>query len=358
MATSLSKIAAVASRCRAAADHYGASFPAVFRRVTQLRLVERYRPKETFLWGLADPNLPDAQARRYLSRAQVHALQLQQNPMSLSYLTEDKAVFYAYCRGNGIRIPELYGVFHRAGGWSTEGPVLHGRGPWRELFEQELPPRFVVKPSKGVYARGLRVLERKAGTFEDPTGETLTAEELHDALAADPDFGTFVIQERLDNDPSIERLSGRRALQTVRAVTLVDDERREPQLLFACLKVIVGAGDSDNFDYGRSGNLLADIDLDSGRLRQVRGGHGSGFGLVTHEVHPETGAKFADFVVPHWPRLRRLALEAAIKFLPLRTIGWDIAVTPSGPSIVEGNVWWDPLHNAHQHLPRYVDASA
>ena len=175
-------------------------------------------------------------------------------------------------------------------------------------------------------------------------------------MSADPSYDTFVVQERLDNDPLLERLSGTRALQTVRAVTLVDDQRK-PHLLFACLKVVTGKGQSDNFDYGRSGNFLADIDLDSGRLRQVRGAHESGFGLVSHERHPLTDESFGNFIVPHWPRLRRLALEAAVKFLPLRTIGWDIAVTPSGPSIVEGNVWWDPLHNAHHHLPRYAEAS-
>jgi hypothetical protein len=32
----------------------------------------------------------------------------------------------------------------------------------------------------------------------------------------------------------------------------------------------------------------------------------------------------------------------ALGFLPMRAIGWDIAMTPSGPVCVEGNARWDP----------------
>ena len=65
--------------------------------------------------------------------------------------------------------------------------------------------------------------------------------------------------------------------------------------------------------------------------------------------------------IPGYPKVmaydlvEKLAEQAALQFLPLRTIGWDIAITPGGPSILEGNVWWDPLHNAHQLVPRYLE---
>jgi len=45
----------------------------------------------------------------------------------------------------------------------------------------------------------------------------------------------------------------------------------------------------------------------------------------------------------------------AVKFWPLRTIGWDVALTPNGPRIVEGNVWWDPP-NQHDCMGRLVEA--
>lgn len=42
-----------------------------------------------------------------------------------------------------------------------------------------------------------------------------------------------------------------------------------------------------------------------------------------------------------------MVTEAAHKFLPLMTIGWDVALSGEGPYIIEANVWWDP---PNQHL--------
>ncbi len=38
-----------------------------------------------------------------------------------------------------------------------------------------------------------------------------------------------------------------------------------------------------------------------------------------------------------------LVRRAALAFAPLRTIGWDVAISDAGPSLIEGNVLWDPL---------------
>ena len=362
MATNLDKIRRVVETSKAAAAHYGVSWARVFGRVAHLRLGKRFRPKETFLWGLADPRLPRSEIDRHVSRSALYRLQAVHNPMSLTYLTENKAVFYALCAGAGIRSPKLFAVYHPRGGWVRDPRepgktrLIFGAAEWRRFLADEGPDSFVVKPARGVYARGLRVLTRTSTGDEllEPSGNSITPAELIEAMAADPRYDTWLLQERLDNDPALRRLSGSRALQTARVVTFVGDDRR-PRVLFACMKVIASEHLSDNFDYGTSGNLLANLELESGRLEDVKGKHPSGFGLTTHDAHPQTGVSFEGFVLPHWLETRELAEQAALQFLPLRTIGWDIAITPGGPSILEGNVWWDPLHNAHQLVPRYLE---
>lgn len=356
MATNPKKIAAALAQCRGAAKHYGRSFPSVAARILRLKAVERFRPKESFLWGLADPRTPISEVKEYASRGQLYRLQRRHNPMSLSYLTEDKATFYAYCQGAGITVPRFHGVYHRQGGWvgGSAAGTIDNRAGWRRYFAEQAPSPLAIKPSKGVYARGLRLLERGAnGTWRGADGEHVDIEDLLDELDRDASYDAFILQDRLRNDDALRHLSGSDALQTARVVTLVDAQRRA-KVLFACFKVINSQHLSDNFDYGTSGNLLADIDLESGELQAVKGKDPSGFGLQLFSSHPGTGVEFEGLKLPHWAATRRLAEEAALKFMPLRTIGWDIGITPDGPSIVEGNVWWDGLHNAHGHLGRYL----
>lgn len=359
MATNLKKISKVVQTCRQAAGHYDTVWPRVLTRVVRLKFRERFRPKESFLWGLADPRLPQAEIDKVVSRSRLYRLQAVHNPMSLSYLTEDKAVFYSYCSGAGIEVPTLHAIYQPSGGWAcgttSEARTIAGRDDWTRYFESEAPRSFVIKPSKGVYARGLMVLTRSEDGKElvSSSGRSRDVSEILDEMSADSRYDTYIVQDKLENHAELQAMSGSKALQTVRVVTMVDADRR-PRCLFACAKVINSEQLSDNFDYGTSGNLLADVDLDTGRLRNVMGKHESGFGLQEHEAHPKTGVVFSDVTLPFWPETRRLAEEAALKFLPLRTIGWDIAITAEGPSVVEGNVWWDALHNAHRLMPEYL----
>jgi hypothetical protein len=55
-----------------------------------------------------------------------------------------------------------------------------------------------------------------------------------------------------------------------------------------------------------------------------------------------TGADLVGVAVPLWREARALAERASRLFLPMRTIGWDVAVTPDGPVLIEGNARWDP----------------
>jgi hypothetical protein len=41
--------------------------------------------------------------------------------------------------------------------------------------------------------------------------------------------------------------------------------------------------------------------------------------------------------------------------LPVRTIGWDIAITPNGPVILEANIWWG-APNEHRRMYVILEA--
>lgn len=55
------------------------------------------------------------------------------------------------------------------------------------------------------------------------------------------------------------------------------------------------------------------------------------------EKHPDTGAQIRDRVAPQWNEACWLAERAHLAFEDRTIVGWDIAPTDDGPTIVEGN---------------------
>lgn len=56
-----------------------------------------------------------------------------------------------------------------------------------------------------------------------------------------------------------------------------------------------------------------------------------------HESHPETAVTIADFRLPMFAEVLALVDRAARVVPQVRYVGWDVAVTPEGPVLVEGN---------------------
>ncbi len=264
------------------------------------------------------------------------------NPASWSRLTEDKSIFYRYCMALDIPVPELYAIFFKKiAGWAFNGSILSSCDDWREFFEKKIPPNFVIKPSMGVYGEGVNAFTKSDNKFTDALGRLYKAEELHEAMLSNPEYDRYIIQERLENHPELIRLSGIKSLQTVRKSTFVDSSG-ECHILHATLKLITGQNVVDNFAHAQTGNWLAKVYLENGVLGPAVTIAPNGFGTKTIATHPKTGVSIEGFRLPLWQESCRLIKETALKFLPIRTIGWDIALTPNGPVIIEGNMWWDP----------------
>jgi hypothetical protein len=56
-----------------------------------------------------------------------------------------------------------------------------------------------------------------------------------------------------------------------------------------------------------------------------------------HDVHPSTGARVKGIEVPHWAEIVEEVRRVMLSMEGLRCVGWDVAVTDDGFSIIEGN---------------------
>ncbi|MCE9546333.1 MAG: hypothetical protein K8T25_12535 [Planctomycetia bacterium] len=140
----------------------------------------------------------------------------------------------------------------------------------------------------------------------------------------------YVLQPLLNPHRDLVPAIGPR-LATVRLVTIATADG--PRVFRASWKIPVGSNHADN--YWRSGNLLAGLDLETGKIRQVS--TGTGFELKNVEHHPDTNADLIGLMVPNWSEINALAVAGANVLRHLAIIGWDIAPTDGGPVIVEAN---------------------
>jgi hypothetical protein len=123
-------------------------------------------------------------------------------------------------------------------------------------------------------------------------------------------------------------------------------------ILSAILKIGSSATfPTDNWRYG-AGGVTARVDLETGRLdRALTFDPRKGGGRRPRPDHPESQVMIEGEIVPDWEAVKRQMLDIAARLPCSGLVGWDVALTPTGVVIVEGN--GRPgidIHEAHESL--------
>lgn len=231
----------------------------------------------------------------------------------------DKAGFADYCRARGIPTVPTLAVFRNG--------KLELRAALSE-FETDL----FVKPLFGRGGKGAERWDSSNGLYLSPQGKWLTREELFKLLMARSQHGALMIQPRLINHRALDRFNNR-ALSTVRVLTCLDEFGR-PEVLGAAMRMAIGS--NHTIDNLHAGGIAAAIDLETGQLGPASNlGANSRLGWI--DRHPDTGAVINGAKLPSWHDVRDFALATHKEFSDRVIVGWDIAITPEGPLLIEGN---------------------
>ncbi|MBN1902673.1 hypothetical protein JW926_15210 [Candidatus Sumerlaeota bacterium] len=337
-----------ARRCGRLYRVFGTDYFGALKQTLRLCREEGFTPEEVYTLDLTHPDDAPERLGQFLSKKKMMELQCRINPMSWFSVTEDKGIFYLFAREWGLPIPQIYALyFRKSSGWASPDIILSNKNDWLDFLERIVPEDFVIKPCRGVYGKKIRIFKRSKGMFEEPYGGNSKAEDIYNFMAGDREYNRFVIQERLINHAEIVRLTGNPFLQTVRISSLVDYENK-CHLLHGSFRMILGNQVRDNFSGGSSRNLIAGVELETGRLLPATGLDLRGVLLYDIATHPASNMPITGFVLPFWKETRNMILEAAPKFLPIRTLGWDIGITETGPVIVEANMFWDPPNQSRK----------
>lgn len=143
--------------------------------------------------------------------------------------------------------------------------------------------------------------------------------------------GVFLVQSKVRNHPIINRLYGK-SVNTLRVITC-RDRYGKCQVLSAVLRVGAHGNTVDNW---AAGGLVVGID-DNGKLKSTASYEFSIDGKLRENSHPDSAVRFDEITVPYYKTAIQASRELHELFYGISTIGWDVAITESGPCFIEGN---------------------
>lgn len=118
------------------------------------------------------------------------------------------------------------------------------------------------------------------------------------------------------------------SVNTVRIVT------KDGEIIGAGLRMGVGEAVVDN---SSSGGISAPVDIDTGIVASF-GEREKGEQIERFAKHPDTGVAIIGFEIPFWKECVNYVALLSKKVSSISLIGWDIAITDQGPTLIEANL--------------------
>lgn len=312
----------------------GCSLPAAAHSVFLSRFRYGLGPQFHSLFELW--NKPTSSWKNYIASYEVNETHRAFSHATDQQLTNDKLAFAAHCMAHGLpTIPIICAIDRKPMPQHVEIPNGLDLETWLAGM-RSAPVRIFLKPIAGSHGTGAFYATRagNAWKYADKTGDDRA---LHAYCIENMKSRRgWIVQPEIRPHAEMAQKLSPRALCTVRIVTYMDKD--VPRLLFAVLRIPVGDNPTDNWSLGLSGNLVAPIDIEDGTLGTARTSRSKTWpAMFATDTHPDTGARIEGYSIPYWNEAKELAVRAQGVFKQVPTLGWDIAITDTGPLIVETN---------------------
>ena len=295
-------------------------------QLLKLALIHRTDPAAYYALNLYESPRPLAEIDHYIGRHETknglyslmrEALRLGR-PREGHSLTH-KAVFAEHCAKAGL--PHIRVLASGKDGVLTVHDATQGALD-RDLFVK------LTRGSGTFGARSYRWLGDGRHVAKD--GKTFDRESLLKELAESSSWRPLIVNHWLRNHAEIADLA-KDSLLTFRVFTCLD-AAGEPHLTHGFMRIMSKLEPSWNTmeEYGSK------IDLDTGRMNRMCADRDLAPD-AWWDSHPHTGAPVAGRVISGWKEIAALAIAAHREFRYWAVIGWDLAWTPDGPVLIEGN---------------------
>src|SRR5690606_11252973 len=200
----------------------------------------------------------------------------------------------------------------------------------KDLYEKQNKKIYIKVPTN-TGGNGVQIVEL---SFKDNKIYVGSADLEHFLKQHFQENTIFYFEDFIQQHPLITEISPT-AVNTIRVITMINDNK-EPEIIGSVFRISVDCP-IDNYS---AGNMAAEIDIKSGVV--ITGGIRKRSSCdYYHDIHPITRQPIKGFQIPHWDKITKAALQAAMVVPQVRTVGWDIAVTENGPVFIEGNSQWN-----------------
>lgn len=180
--------------------------------------------------------------------------------------------------------------------------------------------RIVLKPLDGMEGKGVRMI------LPPPPSNPAAVNQLFAELKRE----NLLLEEAVCQHPQM--IFGNQSVNTIRVMTVMDKHSGEVTLFRANLRAGVGSAQVDNF---HEGGCAYQVDTVSGRVVSFGCRRSTGDGRVL--IHPGTDICMLGYQIPNWEKVVSGCKAAHILLPQCRLIAWDVAITPEGIELIEGN---------------------
>lgn len=147
----------------------------------------------------------------------------------------------------------------------------------------------------------------------------------------------YVAEPLIENCKEIKELYPG-SLNTIKFTVLIVNG--VPEIQYALFRI----GNGTQVDNVHLGGMGCGVNIENGIVETAA--YDKHF--FPHTVHPITNKQLLGFCIPKWDITKQFVVEAAKVTPQLRYTSWDVAVTPNGPVLLEGN--WDAEFYAEQMI--------
>ncbi|MEX0289656.1 MAG: sugar-transfer associated ATP-grasp domain-containing protein [Flavobacteriaceae bacterium] len=238
-------------------------------------------------------------------------------------LIDNKLVFALFCEKHNIPTPKMLGYNFKSDffyGQRTKhvNDVQELAVYFEDLFNSTGEDKIFVKSFSGFGGRETHLLEQESlKSSLDELGPSILGQ-------------SCIHQVCIEQHSALSRIYPN-SVNTIRFETYVDPFNT-PHFMGTFIRFGAGGSAIDNVS---SGGFYVAVDTETGKLGKI-GLQGMKWGGRKLTKHPDSGFCFEGFLIPYFEEAKVLCLRL-IRLFPSRLTGWDIAITPTGPMVIEAN---------------------